>query len=133
MTLTRRQATIGGATLLAGTSMGTLAQAQRDRPLKRAVEDVEEQEKVRRAERLTPKELANRTVFRRAVDAVIWGLPLVGEDSVKQAAFRDGKANYNDIVWWPKGVAGRTGRLRPTSTRAICISSSTPGRTGQSW
>jgi hypothetical protein len=103
MTLSRRQATIGGATLLAGTSMGTLAQAQRDRPLKRAVEDVEEQEKVRRAERLTPKELANRTVYRRAVDAVIWGLPLVGEDTVKQAAFRDGKANYNDIVWWPKG------------------------------
>jgi hypothetical protein len=22
---------------------------------------------------------------------------------VKQAAFRDGKASYNDIVWWPKG------------------------------
>ena len=22
---------------------------------------------------------------------------------MKQAAFRDGKANYNDIVWWPKG------------------------------
>jgi hypothetical protein len=103
MKLSRRQATIGGATLLAGTSMGTLAQAQRERPLKRAVEDVEEREKVRSAERLTPKELANRTVYRRAVDAVIWGLPLVGEDTVKQAAFRDGKANYNDIVWWPKG------------------------------
>jgi hypothetical protein len=42
-------------------------------------------------------------VERRAVDAVIWGLPLVGEDSCKQAAFRDGKATYNDIVWWPKG------------------------------
>ena len=54
MTLTRRQATIGGATLLAGTSMGTLAQRQ-GWPLKRAVEDVEEQEKVRRAERLTPR------------------------------------------------------------------------------
>ena len=40
--------------------------------------------------------------LRRAVDAVIWGLPLVGEATVKQAAFRDGKANYNDIVWWPK-------------------------------
>jgi len=49
------------------------------------------------------KELANRTVYRRAVDAVIWGLPLVGEDTVKQAAFRDGKANFNDIVWWRKG------------------------------
>ena len=40
---------------------------------------------------------------RRAVDAVIWGLPLVGEHSVKQAAFRDGKANFDDIVWWRKG------------------------------
>ena len=52
---------------------------------------------------LTSEELASRTVYRRAVDAVIWGLPLVGEDAVKQAAFRDGNANYNDIVWWPKG------------------------------
>jgi hypothetical protein len=51
----------------------------------------------------TSAELNRRTVERRAVDAVIWGLPLVGEDSVKQAAFRDGKASYNDIVWWPKG------------------------------
>src|SRR5262249_53340238 len=49
------------------------------------------------------EELASRTVYRRAVDAVIWGLPLVGEDTVKQAAFRDGKANFNDIVWWRKG------------------------------
>jgi hypothetical protein len=52
---------------------------------------------------LTSEELASRTVYRRAVDAVIWGLPLAGEDTVKQAAFRDGKANYNDIVWWPQG------------------------------
>jgi hypothetical protein len=51
----------------------------------------------------TFEELHRRTVERRAVDAVIWGLPLVGEDAVKQAAFRDGKATYNDIVWWPKG------------------------------
>jgi hypothetical protein len=51
----------------------------------------------------TPDDLTSRMLFRRAVDAVIWGLPLVGEDAVKQAYFRDGKANYNDIVWWPKG------------------------------
>ena len=49
------------------------------------------------------KDLNGRLVYRRAVDAVIWGLPLVGEYTVKQAYFRDGKANYNDIVWWPKG------------------------------
>jgi hypothetical protein len=57
----------------------------------------------RKSVTFTPEELASRTVYRRAVDAVIWGLPLVGEDTVKQAAFRDGKATYNDIVWWPKG------------------------------
>ena len=55
------------------------------------------------AQNFSPEELHRRTVERRAVDAVIWGLPLVGEDTVKQAAFRDGKATYNDIVWWPKG------------------------------
>jgi hypothetical protein len=37
----------------------------------------------------TPEDLRRRTVERRAVDAVIWGLPLVGEDAVKQAYFRD--------------------------------------------
>ncbi|WP_186406076.1 DUF1254 domain-containing protein [Candidatus Accumulibacter aalborgensis] len=52
---------------------------------------------------LSSEELQSSLVERRAVDAVIWGLPLVGEDTVKQAAFRDGKAKYNDIVWWPKG------------------------------
>ena len=51
----------------------------------------------------TAEQLASRSFYRRAVDAVIWGLPLVGEDAVKQAAFRDGNATYNDIVWWPKG------------------------------
>jgi hypothetical protein len=51
----------------------------------------------------SPKALQQRMQERRAVDAVIWGLPLVGEYAVKQAYFRDGKANYNDIVWWPRG------------------------------
>jgi hypothetical protein len=102
MKISRRDATIDGLTLLAGSSMNTLAQAEQDRPLKRAIDDVEEREEVRRAASLTSKELANRTIYRRAVDAVTWGMPLVGEDTVKQAAFRNGKANYNDIVWWPR-------------------------------
>jgi hypothetical protein len=55
------------------------------------------------AEDFSPQALQQRMIERRAVDAVIWGLPLVGQDTVKQAAFRDGKATYNDIVWWPKG------------------------------
>ena len=48
------------------------------------------------------QELAGQTVYRRALDAVIWGVPLVSEDAMRQAYFRDAKANYNDIIWWPK-------------------------------
>src|SRR5258705_12519448 len=95
MKISRRNATIGGLSLLAGTSVNASAQAKRERPLRDAIKSAKEGEEVR--------DLVSRTVYRRAVDAVIWGLPLVGEDAVKQAAFRDGKANYNDIVWWPKG------------------------------
>jgi len=36
------------------------------------------------------------------VDAVIWGQPIVSFDAMRQAYLRDGKANYNDIIWWPK-------------------------------
>jgi hypothetical protein len=51
----------------------------------------------------TPQELASRTVNRRAVDAVIWGVPAVNLDMMRHAYFRDAKASYNDIVWWPQG------------------------------
>ena len=37
------------------------------------------------------EELASRTVYRRAVDAVIWGLPLVGEHTVGRACRRAGR------------------------------------------
>jgi hypothetical protein len=75
-----------------------------------------------RAREGSSAELNRCTVERRAVDAVIWGLPLVGEDAVKQAAFRDGKATYNDIVWWPQGGGWKNQspppRRRRFSTRA---------------
>jgi hypothetical protein len=52
---------------------------------------------------LSHEVLQQHIVERRAVDAVIWGLPLVGQDAVRQAYFHDGKAKFNDIVWWPQG------------------------------
>jgi hypothetical protein len=51
---------------------------------------------------LTPAQLAERTLHRRAVDAVIWGQPIVSFDAMRQAYLRDGKAKYNDIIRWPK-------------------------------
>src|SRR5664279_1358837 len=59
----------------------------------------------------TPEELSRRTVERRAVDAVIWGVPLVSLDMMRQAYFRDGKAEYNDIIWWPKGATWKNQSL----------------------
>src|SRR5271169_4766782 len=53
---------------------------------------------------LTSEELNRRTIERRAVDAVIWGVPVVSLDMMRQAYFREGKAEYNDIIWWPKGA-----------------------------
>jgi hypothetical protein len=75
---------------------------------------------------LTSQELANRTVYRRAVDAVIWGAPAVTLDMMRQAYFRDAKASYNDIVWWPKGAGWENQSLDvDTSVRYLYIFSST--------
>ena len=74
----------------------------------------------------TSKELASRTVYRRAVDAVIWGVPAVTLDMMRQAYFRDAKASYNDIVWWPKGAGWKNQSLDvDTSVRYLYIFSNT--------
>ncbi len=49
---------------------------------------------------LTAEELATRTLERRAVEAAIWGMPIVSVDTMRQAFFRDAKAKYGDIVYW---------------------------------
>jgi len=43
------------------------------------------------ASAFTPEELTARTVYRRAVDAVIWSQPIVSFDAMRQAYFRDGR------------------------------------------
>jgi hypothetical protein len=58
------------------------------------------------AQELSPAELQQRMIERRAVDAVIWGMPIISLDAMRQAYFRDGKAKYDDIIWWPKGRYG---------------------------
>jgi hypothetical protein len=51
---------------------------------------------------LSTEELAQRTVARRAVEAAIWGMPLVNTDAMRQAYFRDAGAKYNDICFFSK-------------------------------
>jgi hypothetical protein len=46
--------------------------------------------------------VAERTFYRRAVEAAVWGLPLVGFDALRQALLRDAGAEYGDIVYWSR-------------------------------
>src|SRR6185436_8743328 len=52
--------------------------------------------------RPTAAALAKRAVERRAVEAALWGMPLVGMEAMREAFFRDARANYNDIVFWSR-------------------------------
>jgi hypothetical protein len=65
---------------------------------------------------------ATRMIERRAVDAAIWGMSIVSLDTMRQAYFRDGKAKYGDIIWWPKGNAWKNQSLTPnTSLRYLYV------------
>lgn len=52
----------------------------------------------------TTEELTKRTIERRAVEAAIWGMPMVSVDAMRQAYFRDAGAKYNDIVYFSKAA-----------------------------
>jgi hypothetical protein len=51
---------------------------------------------------LTPTQLAERTVHRRAVEAVIWGMPIVNYDLMYQAMVGETKGAFNQIVYWSR-------------------------------
>jgi len=48
----------------------------------------------------SPADLAHRTIERRAVEAAIWGMPIVAMDAVHQGFLRDLQANDNDIAYY---------------------------------
>jgi hypothetical protein len=51
---------------------------------------------------LSSTELAERTTYRRAVEAAIWGMPIVAMDAIRQGFLRDMGARLNDIVFYSK-------------------------------
>jgi hypothetical protein len=46
--------------------------------------------------------LARRTLERRAVEAVIWGMPAVNYDLMYQAMVREAKGAFNQIAYWSR-------------------------------
>jgi hypothetical protein len=51
------------------------------------------------AETFSANDLNRRAFERRAVEAAIWGIPLVNVDAMRQAYFRAG-AKFNDVIFW---------------------------------
>jgi hypothetical protein len=62
--------------------------------------------------------LAER-LHRRATEAILWGMPLVKFDSLRQAFFRDAKASYGDIAYWSKRADCNVQWPAPTASAYI--------------
>src|SRR5215467_2962869 len=57
-------------------------------------------------------ELAERAIYRRAVEAVSWGMPAVNYDRMLQAALANG-AKANQVVYWSRPVNWKNQTLTP--------------------
>jgi hypothetical protein len=61
----------------------------------------------------TPAELAERTMHRRAVEAVIWGMPAVNYDLMLQEMLRKTPARVNEIIYWSRPLDWKNQTLTP--------------------
>ncbi|MBY3527569.1 DUF1254 domain-containing protein [Rhizobium laguerreae] len=68
---------------------------------------------VRAAVAYSPEELAARTVERRAVEAVIWGIPAVNYDLMLQEMLTKTKGQPNQIVYWSRPLDWHNQTLTP--------------------
>src|SRR3981189_155085 len=65
-------------------------------------------------------ELTKRTLERRAMDAAIWGMPIVSFDVMRQGFFRDAKAHYGHIMYWSRFSTWKNQTTTPhPSTRYV--------------
>ena len=64
------------------------------------------------AESFSAEDLNHRTIERRAVEAVIWGIPAVNFDRMLQAAIQNGGA-ANQVIYWSRPVNSKNQTLTP--------------------
>src|SRR6188474_786013 len=63
--------------------------------------------------RLTSEQLVRNAIHRRAVEAVIWGMPAVNTDLMYQAMAREVKGGWNQIVYWSRLLDWKNQTLTP--------------------
>lgn len=61
----------------------------------------------------SPAELAERAIQRRAVEAVMWGMPAVNTDLMYQAMARETNGGWNQIVYWSRLLDWKNQTLTP--------------------
>ena len=62
---------------------------------------------------LTPEQLTRNALRRRAIEAVIWGMPAVNTDLMYQAMAREVKGGWNQIVYWSRLLDWKNQTLTP--------------------
>jgi hypothetical protein len=78
------------------------------------------------AGRPSSAELTKRTLERRAVDAAIWGMPIVSFDVMRQGYFRGAKAHCGDIMYWSRFSTWKNQTVTPdTSSRYVAFFTNT--------
>jgi hypothetical protein len=65
------------------------------------------------AQTASPAELADRALHRRAVEAVIWGMPAVNYQLMYRAMVRETKGDFNQIVYWSRLLDWKNQTLTP--------------------
>jgi hypothetical protein len=65
------------------------------------------------AQRTSTNELADRALHRRAVEAMIWGMPAVNYDLMLQQMLTKTKGKVNAIVYWSRPVDWKNQTLTP--------------------
>ena len=65
------------------------------------------------AQSFSAEELASRAIHRRAVEAVIWGMPVVNYDLMYQEMVRKVKGEFNQILYWSRLLDWKNQTLTP--------------------
>jgi len=102
----RKRAILTSATLLAaGTLLGAMA-------ISTGAQERQSEPGARTVSALTPAQLAERLLYRRAVEAAFWGMPAVNAqlmyDAVKQVG-----GDFNQIVYWSRPLSSKNQTLTP--------------------
>jgi hypothetical protein len=66
-----------------------------------------------RASEFPPDQLARRAIERRAIEAVIWGMPAVNADLMRQPMLTKTSAKVGQVIYWGRPLDDRNQTLTP--------------------